>query len=149
MNTIPIKIGSLELLEIDYLHQLFGLTERVALKWLRTLEITTLHISNKAYFSAEALEITLRVIAESGQAFSMPGSTKKNQLHCRGLTNLTSEMKKRICNVQTQTTNTLNERMKLWQEQKTEIKQAKKVLRDLRKTIKNKKHKVPFLQKKA
>lgn len=133
-------IGSLELVEIDYLCKMFGITRRSGFKWLTTLQITILHIADKAYFSTEALEVTLRVIVETGETFSMPGCNRKQSpSRYIGLTKLPSKMKKRVCEVQTQSTNNFNKEAKSWQKQEQELKEAKKALAKLRKTIRDQK----------
>lgn len=145
------KIGSFELVEIDYLCRMFGITRRSAFKWLRVLQLTTLNVNEKAYFSTESLEIALRVIAEAGVVFSMPGSDKKlaTKKVCRGIATMTDKMRKRVSIVQTRITDNFNAEVKQWEKEKSEIKQAKKELTRLRKAIQDVTGGVHALPKKA
>ena len=144
------KIGGLELVEVDYLCKTFGITRRGAFKWLKVLRITTLNISKEAYFSLESLELTLRVIAESGIVFSMPGSDKRQCDHeaCRGLTELTNKMRKRVCDVQAQKINNLNNEVVQWEKKTKEIQKAQKALQLTRKAIRDVSRGVQHLPKK-
>ena len=129
------KIGGFELHEVSYLSDAFGLTRRGAFKWLKTLHVTILHINDRAYFSLEALEITIRVIVESGKAFSMPGSNRRESPYPGQIT-MTDKMKKRVGIVQARTTDSFFiKEVKLWLKEKEELKQARKELTKLRKVL--------------
>ncbi len=132
-----IKIGSLELVEVGYLCQTFGITRVAAFKWLKTLQISFLTINDKAYFSPESLEVVFRVILETGKTFLLPGSARRvNNREGYGIITMSDKMIKRVRAVQTQKTNRLSERLQEWEKEKVEIQKAEQLLRKARQTIK-------------
>jgi hypothetical protein len=82
-----------ELVEVDYLVQVFEIPRRTAFKWLKVLRIKPMYIKDKAYFSLPTLKRILFVLSlPSSPGFLFPGSAAKNSTRLLNDKNYISEV---------------------------------------------------------
>ena len=77
---IPDKkdFGFGDVVELSYLQQIFGITRRIASKYLKALRINPLYIGDKTYFSLPTFKRILFVLSQPGaKGFIFPGSKAK------------------------------------------------------------------------
>jgi hypothetical protein len=67
-----------ELVEIKYIENIFGVSRRTAMKYLRALRIKPFYIGDEVYFSLMTLKRILFVLSRPGaKGFIFPGSKAK------------------------------------------------------------------------
>jgi len=68
-----------ELVEVKYLETTFGISRRLALKYLTVLHIKPLYIKNEVFFCLPTFKKLMYVLSKPGSpGFIFPGSTAKN-----------------------------------------------------------------------
>ncbi|HUS88303.1 MAG TPA: hypothetical protein VMW91_02860 [Desulfosporosinus sp.] len=79
-----ITFGENELIEISHLEATFGITRKVALRYLRALRIKPLYFSSGIYYSLPTFNRILFVLSRPGSpGFLFPGSKLKSKPHLR------------------------------------------------------------------
>jgi hypothetical protein len=74
-----LDMGFGELVEVSYLEQLFGISRRTALKYLKVFKIKPLYFGKDIYFSLPTFKRILFVLSKPGaKGFVAPGSPAKN-----------------------------------------------------------------------
>ncbi|KKN55766.1 hypothetical protein LCGC14_0579150 [marine sediment metagenome] len=72
--------GGTELVEIKHLETTFGISHRVALKYLHVLHIKPMHIGNDIFFSLQTFNRIMFVLSRPGSpGFLFPGSKGKKR----------------------------------------------------------------------
>ena len=72
--------GGTELVEIKHLETTFGISHRVALKYLHVLHIKPMYIGNGVFFSLQTFNRIMFVLSRPGsQGFLFPGSKGKKR----------------------------------------------------------------------
>jgi len=80
---IPDKLnfGGGDLVEVEYLEQVFTITRRAALKLLRAFHIRPMYVGKKAYFSLPTFQRIMFVLSLPGSpGFLFPGCAAKNDV---------------------------------------------------------------------
>ena len=91
------EFGGGDLVELDYLCQVFGIKRRTASAYLKALRITPMCIGGDVYFSKQTFHRIMYVLSCPGApGFLFPGSKGKNNLRFRKdptyITEITDEL---------------------------------------------------------
>ena len=77
-------LGGGELVEVKYLETLFGITHRVALKYLKVLRIKPMYIGKEVFFSLPTFKKIMYVLSRPGApGFLFPASPAKQNASLR------------------------------------------------------------------
>lgn len=97
MNTVDLPetfdFGAGEVTEVKYLEQLFHISRRSALKYLKALHIQPMYIGPKIFFSLDTFKRILFVLSKPGSpGFVFPGSNAKRSTRVIGNSNYLKEV---------------------------------------------------------
>lgn len=96
---IPDKLcfGGGDLVEVEYLEEVFGISRRAAMKYLRALKINPMYVGKKVYFSLPTFRRIMFVLSlPNSPGFLFPGSIAKNRVGLTKNENFITEVTEEI-----------------------------------------------------